>query len=32
METGDLRSVMKGADVFIGVSLANLVDQEMVVQ
>ncbi len=30
METGDLRSVMKGADVFIGVSLANLVDQEMV--
>ncbi|HHU19645.1 MAG TPA: NAD-dependent malic enzyme [Bacilli bacterium] len=29
-ETGDLKAVMKNADVFIGVSLANLVDQDMV--
>ncbi len=29
-ETGDLRSVMKDADVFIGVSLKDLVDEAMV--
>lgn len=30
MEKGTLRDVMKGADVFIGVSAPNLVDEEMV--
>lgn len=29
-ETGNLREVIKNADVFIGVSLANLVDKDMV--
>lgn len=29
-EAGDLRKLIKGADVFIGVSLANLVDQAMI--
>lgn len=29
-EVGDLRTVMENADVFIGVSLANLVDQDMI--
>lgn len=29
-EVGDLRTVMESADVFIGVSLANLVDQDMI--
>lgn len=29
-ETGDLRAVIENADVFIGVSLADLVDQDMI--
>ncbi len=30
METGDLRSVIKGADVFVGVSAPGIVDEDMI--